>query len=104
MTGVVAETVVEEVGRARQRWMERSEEPVSRYVPGGLEKQIAFTAPVMGVDGLALLSHWLRDGVSRVSLGNLGPGRQVVNIYIYVPLWVFIVWRREVGNFRVGGI
>ena len=41
-------TEVAEVGRARERWMARSEEPVRRYVPGKLEKQTAFTGPGRG--------------------------------------------------------
>jgi hypothetical protein len=43
---VVAEVAA--VGRARERWIERSEEPVRRYVPGKLEKDTAFTGPGNG--------------------------------------------------------
>jgi hypothetical protein len=41
--------MVEEVGRARERWMARSEEPVRRYVPGKLEKDTAFIGPSVGL-------------------------------------------------------
>jgi hypothetical protein len=47
---VVAEELEEDEGRARERWTERSEEPVRRYVPGGLEKVIALTGPAGWID------------------------------------------------------
>lgn len=37
--------VDDDCGSARDRWMERSEEPVKRYVPGELENVTAFTGP-----------------------------------------------------------
>lgn len=62
-------------GIARVRWMERSEEPVRRYVPGLLENVIALIGPVEVVSSFNLCR------------GMVFESERVV--YLILPLCVF---------------